>query len=136
MINIKYQKIKRHYKYKLYKTARLQTKIKGFRVRQPFIELFKGGMFVVYKEYAWNGADNPAWDTQNIMAGSLFHDAGCQLVENGLLPLSCIPALNELMIDICKSKNMSKFRAKRVLWGIENFCNPHYTTRELKIYEA
>jgi hypothetical protein len=136
MINIEYQKIKKHYKYRLRYTVKLETKITGYFIRRPFIELLTNGKLTIYKKYAWNGADFPVRDTKNIMAASLVHDVFCQLVEDGRIPLKEVPEINNLMLEICDSKGMSKIRQKWIKWGIDKFCNPHLTEEEQKIYKA
>lgn len=136
MFNICYQKIKKHYKYKLFTTVRVAIGITGYKTRTAFIDLSEEGVLTIFKNYAWNGADWPAIDTESIMAASLVHDALCQLVENNHLPRTLVKQINNIMITICEEKKMSKFRIKRVHWAINHFCNPHTTKKEQKIYYA
>ncbi len=39
----------------------------------------------VYTRYAWDGPSGPTFDTPTNMRASLFHDALCQLINDGLL---------------------------------------------------
>ena len=44
-----------------------------------------GGILTVLPHYAWDGPSGPTFDTPTYMRASLFHDALCQAVGEGLL---------------------------------------------------
>ncbi len=45
----------------------------------------EASVLVVKSRYAWDGASGPTFDTPTNMRASLFHDALCQLIREGLL---------------------------------------------------
>ncbi len=53
-------------------------------VSNEFIEI-DCGLLTVKAHYAWDGPSGPTFDTPTNMRGSLFHDALCQLIGEGLL---------------------------------------------------
>ncbi len=42
-------------------------------------------VLIIYPRYAWDGPSGPTFDTPTNMRASLFHDALCQLIGEGLL---------------------------------------------------
>ena len=61
--------------------------------------------------YAWDGASFIARDTPNIMRASLFHDALCGLISEGLLDKKYRKYADQLLRQIALEDGMSKFRA-------------------------
>ncbi len=50
-----------------------------------YITLSGLGFLHVHPRYAWDGPSGPTFDTKTVMRASLFHDALCQLIREGLL---------------------------------------------------
>jgi len=80
-------KYRKGYKYQLYEDEIFITAIYGRNIKSDFIELFANGSLIIRRGYAWDGASGPTCDSKNSMRGSLLHDAGYQLIREGLLPL-------------------------------------------------
>jgi len=77
------------YKYQICADEEFRTCLYGQNITTDYIDLYANGVMIVRKGYAWDGASGPTWDSKNSMRGSLFHDAGYQLMREGVLPLTC-----------------------------------------------
>ncbi len=75
----------------------------------------------VYKRYAWDGPSGPTFDTKTFMRGSLFHDALCQLIGEGLLDKKYRKYADQLLRKICLEDGMSKFRAWYVYMAVRTY---------------
>ena len=76
------------YKYILRRPYVIQTEIRPDHFiigGDGMIRLDTDGTLYLKERYAWNGANGPTVDTLDSMAGSLVHDAFCQLINEGLL---------------------------------------------------
>lgn len=83
----------------------------GHDIKTEFIRLAPDGVMRVSKWYFWDGPSGPSIDTKTFMRGSLFHDAGYQLIRLGLLPRSYKRQIDDLLKRICLEDGMSSFRA-------------------------
>ncbi len=54
-------------------------------------------VLTIYPHYAWDGPSGPTFDTKTNMRASLFHDALCQLIGEGLLDKSDRKYADELL---------------------------------------
>ena len=70
--------------------------------------------------YAWNGPDVIP-DTLDTMRPSLVHDAGYQLLEEGLLPPEAKDALDVLLRDLCIEDGMLHVMAEFVYAAVRAF---------------
>lgn len=74
------------YKYQLDKRYFVQTDIYPQEdIITDYISLLKSGLMIIERGYTWDGASGPAINTANVMAASLIHDAGYQLISEGYL---------------------------------------------------
>jgi len=84
---MKYRSLK-PYKYELLEAMKCPVDIPG-KIQAEYISLepthYKGGNLIVHSRYAWDGPSGPTFDTPTNMRASLFHDALCQLIGEGLL---------------------------------------------------
>lgn len=83
-----------------------------------FIMLDRMAFMTIKTGYAWDGPSGPTWDTPNFMRGSLFHDAGYQLMRMGELWASHKLPLDMLLRTFCQVDGMSKFRSNYVYKGV------------------
>ncbi len=82
---MKYRSLK-HWKYELLEGMECKTDIRDApTIDEPYITLLPTGWLTVGERYAWDGASFIAKDTPTNMRASLFHDALCQLINEGLL---------------------------------------------------
>jgi hypothetical protein len=118
------------YKYQLYEDETFITGIYGKEVYSEYISLFANGALVCRKGYAWDGASGPTWDTPSSMRGSLIHDAGYQLMREGLLPLDYKVVFDGLFYLKLLDDGMSRVRAyiwyKAVLWFAKGSTLPEH----------
>ena len=84
---------------------------KGFPVR----------LLTVRTRYAWDGPSGPTFDTKTFMRASLFHDALCQLIGEGLLDKKYRKYADQLFRKICLEDGMSKFRAWYVYLAVRGW---------------
>lgn len=89
-----------------------------------YLELYKGGLLVIKKGYAWDGA-TCAIDTNNFMRGSLVHDAMYQLIRDGAIDKKHRVYADKLLHKILLEDGMSKFRAGYVYLAVKQFGAPH-----------
>ncbi len=82
---MKYRSIK-PWKYELMEDEQvnLSGSIAAVRIFTEYITL-KNGTLITHTHYAWDGPSGPTFDTPTNMRASLFHDALCQLIGEGLL---------------------------------------------------
>ena len=81
---MKYRSLK-HWKYELLEQMECAVDI-PWDIGNDYIEINgEVGVLVIQTRYAWDGPSGPTWDTPTNMRASLFHDALCQLVGEGLL---------------------------------------------------
>jgi hypothetical protein len=118
------------YKYQLYEDETFITGIYGKEVYSEYISLFANGALVCRKGYAWDGASGPTWDTPSSMRASLIHDAGYQLMREGLLPLDYKVVFDGLFYLKLLDDGMSRVRAyiwyKAVLWFAKGSTLPEH----------
>ena len=80
-----------------------------------------GCKLTVNARYAWDGPSGPTFDTKTFMRGSLFHDALCQLIGEGLLDKKYRKYADQLLRQICLEDGMSKFRAWYVYMAVRAY---------------
>lgn len=64
----------------------------------------------IFNGYAWDG-NSGGFTTKNWLIPSLFHDAGYQLMREGVLARYCRKDFDWAMYDLCLEEGMWKFRA-------------------------
>ena len=109
------------YKYQLAEDTEKMTKIIGYSVKTQFIKLYVSGLMRIKSGYAWDGPSGIAFDTPDFMRGSLYHDAGYELLRKELLPQSERPIIDSLLMEICLEDGMPEFRADYVFHGVSTF---------------
>lgn len=82
----------------------------GVTCIHPFITL-SGRDLCLKAGYAWDGASGPTWDTKSSMRGSLVHDAGYQLMRNGLVPREQQFEWDNELERVCIEDGMWRVRA-------------------------
>lgn len=91
---------------------------------QPIAVLTEDGRLVVYRGYAWNGANRPAINTVSSRRGSLVHDVIYQMMAKRLLPRSCKRRADQLLGEICRMDGMLPFRAGAWAAATDRWGNP------------
>jgi hypothetical protein len=98
----------------------IQTDIKGHYAKVDHIDLTPDGCLTLWKSFRWNGSSF-VQDTPECMRASAFHDALCNLILRGLLPVSTRPAADKLYYDLCREDGMSWMQAKVRYAGLRMF---------------
>jgi hypothetical protein len=94
-------------KYRLLKRAEFYTGIfLGEDAHLGFITLAKEGWLYIDPGYEWNGG-NFILDRDEIMRGSLFHDALCELLARGILNDIHIPKIHDIFTHICRMDGLT-----------------------------
>lgn len=99
------------YKYQLSSPSQVESGIIGIDADTEYLLLRNDGLMIAKTGYCWDGPSGPSVDTKTFMRGSLFHDAGYQLIRLGLLPRSYKRQIDDLLKRICLEDGMSSFRA-------------------------
>ncbi len=116
----KYHK-RKLWKYKLDEDYAAQTDIKpDHNINTGFLFL-SGGILVISKDYAWDGASGPCFDTHNVMRGSLIHDALYQLMDLGLLDWSYRELADRELQKACLEDGMNRIRAWYIYIAVRIF---------------
>lgn len=98
MKTIRYKRV--HDWYQLVEEASHYTGIKPLKAGgNAFVDITESGLLTMRAGYAWNGA---TWyvDTQAIMRGSCFHDAGYQLTKLGYISEDDRSILDWILYDM------------------------------------
>src|SRR5512136_575591 len=93
------------YKYAVAETFSVQTSIIGCDVHDDLTSLAPDGALTIRRGYAWDG--NSFWlclDTKKTLEASAAHDALCDYVNLGLLPVSVQSLIDEEYRKICVRK--------------------------------
>lgn len=104
-------KYKSGYKYQLVEEAREHTPILGLEIKTEYVSLYRDGLMVFRKGYAWDGASGPTLDTKSSMRASLVHDGFYQLMRLELLPILYREKVDQLFHRMCIDDGMDPFRA-------------------------
>ncbi len=120
---MEYRSLK-HWKYELLKDTECDVKLPPSTGNEYVFIALKTNQVMgatvlkVKARYAWDGASFIARDTPNIMRASLFHDALCQLISEGLLNKKYRKYADQLLRKIALEDGMSKFRANYVYFAV------------------
>lgn len=93
-------------------------------IRTDWLELDPDGTLRIRPGYAWDGASGPTYDSKSSMRGSLYHDAGYQLIRLGLLPPSMREPLDVMFHRVCREDRMLKPRAWAWFHLVRIFASP------------
>ena len=104
-------KYREGYKYQLWESFSVKTALLSYDIETHFIKLSPDGMLLLRAGYASDGPSGPTWDTKDSLPGAFVHDAGYQLIREGLLPLGYRGYFDELFYDILRECGMSAIRA-------------------------
>jgi len=86
-------------------------------IETPYLRMTKTGELTCKKNYAIDGSSGAA-DTLNSIEPAFVHDALCQLIRTGHLPMSALGPANDLYRDLCMARGMASFRAKARRLGL------------------
>ena len=113
------------YKYQLAKEASFNLAIEvGGMMRRcgPFLKLYSSGRVSIDEGYAWDGCSGPTKDDETNQRGGLYHDAGYQLIRNGLLDAEQFrPIMDEVLHQTCLEDGMNRFRAWYYFKAVKKF---------------
>jgi hypothetical protein len=80
------------------------------------------GRLTVRSGYCWDGPSGPTFDTAATMRGSLFHDAGYDLMSEGLLDVETHrEPFDRLLHQILIEDGAWRWRARLWLWAVRRF---------------
>ena len=141
----------RHYKYKLEETDMFRTSIKGFEFKNKYMYLKNNGWLYIYKSYCWDGSSVPLKKLWRVLSlwqydadrycktASLFHDALCQAMREGNIPVTYKVDADLIYEQLCINGGMSKKQASKRYYALRKFGNsgiePEENPRN-KIYEV
>lgn len=111
---------KEGYKYRVEDTFVIFISLPGYSIQTDYCSLAPSGELTIYKGYSWDGATR-AIDTVSIRRGSLVHDCLYQLLREDLLPFSCRPKVDKILIEICNDDKMWKIYQVIVFAAVKTF---------------
>lgn len=110
------------YKYQTTKDRHASVAVRPIApFRHDYLSLDDEGNLGIKKGYAWDGASGPTWDTKNSMRGSLFHDAGYQLIRLGYIDPGHKEYFDQLLFDMLVEDGMFEWRATYWKWAVLQF---------------
>lgn len=78
-----------------------------------WIDRVNDNVFLTMKHrYAWDGGTGVIWQTKNTVVSSLGHDAFCEFINTGLLPISQQKNADRMYYNLCLLEGMSMLRAE------------------------
>lgn len=127
---MKYKELK-HYKYQLMDDFTMNVDLGGQCLVSGFIKLGDGFLWIGPR-YCWDGSSVPLkkyikwiWDCDKYCkTASLVHDALCQLIREGLLPMSYKQRVDEIYRDMCIKGGMGKLQANIRYKCLRKFGDP------------
>jgi len=120
------------YKYQLHEDEQIQTEIYPSEdLKLPFSSLYKNGLLICHRGYAWDGA-TLAIDTKSFMKASLAHDALYQFIAHGMLGVKWREQADKELIKIAKQNGMSAFRRWYVYLAIRTFGGNHLMQEKIR----
>ena len=97
--------------------------VPGYPILKLYMAISKLGILTLRKGYAWNGASGPVKDTYYNMEPSAVHDALCQALEDGDLPMRLKPQIDEEY-----RRRLAKEAGPLVIWSGRNMITMHNPT--------
>ena len=133
------------YKYKLAEDEKVFVDI-FVDCHNDYISLDKG-ILIIKRGYAWDGSSIPLksfykWildSDKYCKEASLVHDAGCQLMREGLMPKTLKDKIDRAYQQRCIQGGMGKRQAGLRYWAISKFGKRYIEKRKIprnKIYTA
>lgn len=122
-------KFKKGYKYQLIEAETFKTNIIGYSIDTPFIRLTLVGVLTAKRGYAWNGA-NVIPDSKKVLRGSCGHDAGYQLISEGLIPATERIYVDELLRTCCIEDGTNTFYASIIYQAVRCFGEKFATIKD------
>lgn len=101
----------------------------------PLICLRRDGWLWVSPFFAWDGCSGPTIDDRTNMRGGQAHDALCALIRMGLLPLSFLGAVNDILPRLMLDDGAIAFRAAYYHWAVDLFAK-QAATKQRVVREA
>jgi hypothetical protein len=83
------------------------------------------GWIGIRKDYAWDGASGPTYDSKNSMIGSMVHDLLYQIMRDGLLKRSFRKKADLAIYYLVRRDGMNYFRAKYWYAGVRVGAGKH-----------
>ena len=117
-----------NYKYELMEATKFKVLLPNTDETTPFVHILNGSLFI-QKHYAWDGSSIPmkglwgwVWNSdKHCKIASVVHDALCQLIRAGRLPLLHREYADGLYRDMCIEGGMSLWQAKMRYWCLRKF---------------
>jgi len=129
---VKYSKVKA-YKYKLEEDYTQKTDITGYEFNTRYYSMFENGILTVKYGYAWDGSSVPFKRLFRILSfglyhpdkyckiASLVHDALCQAMREGLLPVEDKQRADLIYQSLCILGGMGARQANRRYRALREF---------------
>lgn len=100
------------YKYQLDRPIRfvLPLEFGEHEIALPFLTL-SGGVLMLLAGYAYDGPSGPTADSKCSMRAAALHDAGYQMIREGLLDRSLKEKFDSMFYELLLADGMGKIRA-------------------------
>lgn len=97
-----------------------QTNITGFSIVTEHGALDKHGMLSVNKWFPWDGNSGPVPNWKSTIEASAVHDILCNWINDGLLPVSIQPMVDQEYYNICVEHGLwgwiARLRLTAIRW--------------------
>jgi hypothetical protein len=116
---MKYQKV--CYKYRLYEDYADTTRILDCEYEDQYAKITKDGRIIGKKGFCWDGCSGPTKDDDTNQVPGLLHDIKYYLMRIGVVPQSWRHVADKELVEGCRKRGMSKFRAWYYFEGVDHF---------------
>lgn len=108
---------------------------KVLQTNDGLVTLYQDGWLYIRRNYAWDGASGPTWDTKSCKRGSMVHDALSDLIKEGYLSPDLWTQCNVELYRLCKEDGMWAIRRSAWFAAVERF-GLRVARRKEKVYTA
>ena len=128
--------------YQLTEDLAVKTNVAGHYYLDKRFHLTNYGFFIIHAPFTWDGATR-ARDTKSILEASCIHDAFCNLINEGALPVTLQPLVDKGLVDAMErywddKKHSKKFFTRNFAKAISPFTwiRRKLVFRAVRIYQA
>jgi len=113
-----------------------QTNIKGHSILTRFGSLDVDGKLIIFDWFPWDGNSGPVPNWRSTLEASAVHDILCDWINDGLLPISLQPMVDQEYYNLCVERGLWGWVAKVRLIAVRWHMLGKKKSFHRKVYEA
>jgi len=123
-------------RYVLAEQLQRQTNIKGFCITTKHGTLSPDGVLTIMKWFPWDGNSGPVPNWRSTLEASAVHDILCDWINDGILPVSIQPMVDQEYYNLCVERGLWGWVAKVRLIAVRWHMLGKKKSFHRKVYEA